>query len=328
MTYKVIDVSQYNGDIDWSKVKEDVDGAIIRAGYRGYGKAGTLATDKKFNTNMSEAIAAGVPVGVYWLSQALSEAEAKAEAAYLINLVKKYKITYPIYLDSENGEVNGNGRADKLDKSTRTKYAKAFLKAIKNAGYTAGLYCSEWWFQADIDGQSISDDGFTIWCANISNKPKIAKYDGWQYTWKGKISGINGDVDVSHFYKKFGEETDTKESTPAKKKSVEEIANEVLNGLWGTGSERKQKLTAAGYSYTAVQTKVNELVSGTYKSYFPKANYKGVSFTDALRSVGVQFTFAYRKKIASSNGINNYSGTAAQNMKLLDLLKCGKLIKP
>lgn len=278
MTYKVIDVSQWNGNIDWDKVKKEVDGAIIRAGYRGYGAAGTLATDAKFNTNMSEAIAAGVPVGVYWLSQALSEAEAKEEATYLIKLVKKYKVTYPIYLDSEYGEVNGKGRADKLDKNSRTKYAKAFLKTIKNAGYTAGLYCSEWWFSNDIDGKSISNDGYTIWCANISNKPKISKYDAWQYTWKGKVSGISGEVDVSHFYKKFGEKTNTTKPKPTVK-------------------------------------------------YFAKANYNGVSLVEGLRSVNAQTTFAYRKKIATANGIKNYIGTAAQNTKLLDLLKGGKLIK-
>ena len=324
MAYKVVDISQWNGVIDWDKVKKEVDGAIIRAGYRGYGAAGSLATDAKFDTNMSEAIAAGIPVGVYWLSQALSETEAKEEAAYLIKLVKKYKITYPIYLDSEYGEVNEKGRADKLDKTTRTKFAKAFLKAIKSAGYTAGLYCSEWWFGNDIDGQSICNDGYTVWIANISNKPKVSKYDAWQYTWKGKISGINGDVDVSHFYKNFTQKTTNQ--TTAKKKTVDQIAKEVIDGKWGVGEERKKKLTAAGYNYTAVQAKVNALVNT--KTYFKKPNYKGVSFVEALTAIGVKTTFTYRKKIATANGIKNYNGTAVQNTKLLDLLKKGKLIKP
>lgn len=279
MAYKVIDISQWNGNIDWNKAKNEIDGAIIRAGYRGYGAAGTLATDTKFNENMSNAIAAGVPVGVYWLSQALSEAEAKAEAVYLVSLMKKYKVAYPVYLDSEHGEIHGNGRADKLDRGTRTKYAKAFLKALKDAGYTAGLYCSEWWYMNDIDGKSISDDGYTVWCANITNKPKISKYDAWQYTWKGKISGINGDVDVSYFYKKFGEKTTATAQKPAAK-------------------------------------------------YFVKTTYTGVSLVEGLRSIGAQNTFAYRKQIAKANGILNYTGTAVQNTKLLDLLKKGKLIKP
>lgn len=227
MEYKVIDVSQWNGNIDWEKAKNEIDGAIIRAGYRGYGKSGTLVTDTKFRLNMSNAICNGIPVGVYWLSQAISEDEAKEEALYLVNLIKKYNVSYPVYLDSEYGEIHGNGRADKIDKATRTKCAKAFLKAIKNAGYTAGLYCSEWWFSNDIDGEAISNDGYSVWCANISRKPKIRKYDAWQYTWKGKVSGISCDVDVSYFYKKFGEKT----TSDPKKQTVKYFAKTAYTGV-------------------------------------------------------------------------------------------------
>lgn len=199
----VIDVSQHNGAIDWTKVKGKVDAAIIRAGYRGYGKAGTLATDTRFRENAKAANKANIPIGVYWLSQALSEAEAKAEATYLVKLLKDFKITYPVYLDSEHCEINGNGRADKLDKATRTKYAKVLLAAIKAAGYTAGLYCSEDWFKNEIDGSAIRSLGYTVWCARLAGEPRIGAHDAWQYSWKGKINGITGDVDLSYFYKDF-----------------------------------------------------------------------------------------------------------------------------
>lgn len=214
MTKKVIDVSQWNGNIDWNKVKSQVDAAIIRVGYRGYGKAGTLATDPKFTTNIQGAIAAKIPVGVYWCSQALSDAEALAEARYCNDLIKKYKITYPVYLDSEHMGPNASGRADKITKARRTQYGLTFCKAMRDYGYTVGLYCSESWFTAEIDGPAFAKAGFEIWIAKYSaNKPKH-DCDAWQYTSGGKIAGISGSTDLNHFYKDYaGTDNDPIEET-------------------------------------------------------------------------------------------------------------------
>ena len=101
MALKVIDISAHNGNIIWNKLYGKVDAVILRAGYRGYGPAGTLATDAKFKANASAANAQNIPVGAYWLSQALNEREAEEEAAYLVKLQKPYKISNPVYLDSE-----------------------------------------------------------------------------------------------------------------------------------------------------------------------------------------------------------------------------------
>lgn len=251
MTLKVIDVSQYNGTIAWKNVKGNVDAAIIRAGYRGYGSVGTLATDKKFKENAAAANSLQIPVGVYWLSQALNEAEAKAEAVYLIKLLKSYKITFPVYLDSEYCEPNGNGRGDRIGKTQRTKNGLAFLKAIKAAGYTAGLYCAESWFTDEIDGAAIRKAGYTIWCARLAGKPRIGTYDAWQYTWGETVPGILGKVDMSYFYKDFAETSE--------KKTAAEVAEEVIRGSWGNGAERRQRLESAGYDYEEVRAAVNEI---------------------------------------------------------------------
>lgn len=109
------------------------------------------------------------------------------------------------------------------------------------------------------------------------------------------------------------------------KLSIECLAKEVIQGLWGNGEERKQRLINAGYNYEEVQRKVNELLNNNL--YYPKADYEGNSLVDALKSLGIDSTFKNRIKIANKNGIKWYLGTSSQNIKLLQLLKNGKLIK-
>lgn len=262
MIRKVIDVSQHNGTIQWKNVRGKVDAAILRAGYRGYGAAGTLMEDKLFRANAAAANALHIHIGAYWLSQALNEAEAVEEAAYLVKLLKPFRITYPVYLDSEYCEPNANGRGDRISKVQRTKNAFAFLGAIKAAGYKAGLYCAENWYMNEIDGDAIRDAGYTIWCARLAGKPCIGNHDAWQYTWTAKVPGIPGSVDMSEFYRDFargGAAAETKPATDTRK-SLDTLAVEVLAGKWGNGANRKKRLAAAGYDYAAVQDKVNALM--------------------------------------------------------------------
>ena len=117
-----------------------------------------------------------------------------------------------------------------------------------------------------------------------------------------------------------------KENTTSKK-SNEEVAKEVIDGKWGNGEDRKTKLTNAGYNYNDVQAIVNKLLSGNKVTYLSNTSYKGTSIVDALNQIKVDSSYSYRSKLAKANGITNYSGTASQNTKLLDLLKKGKLIK-
>lgn len=200
-TKTVIDVSNFNGAIDWTQVTADA--AIIRAGYRGYGRAGTLVTDSAFKRNAAGAAAAGIPMGVYWLSQAINYEEAEEEAQYLTKLLEGLEIAYPVYLDSEYSNNQHTGRADGLSKADRTAYALAFLEAMAAEGYTTGVYASESWFKDMLILEKL--DGYTLWVAKYSTRaPAIgASYDAWQYTDNGSMAGLPGAVDMSHFYHDF-----------------------------------------------------------------------------------------------------------------------------
>lgn len=202
--YKMIDVSQFNGVIDWEKVKPNVDMACIRLGYRGYGSSGTLVVDRQFKRNMDGAIKAGIPVGVYWFSQAVSEKEALEEAEFCRKLLAPYQLALPVALDSEHAAPDGKGRGDVISKVRRTQYGKVFLDEMRRCGYGTSLYCSEHWYTADIDGPAIQAAGHDIWIAKYSSvKPKVQDYQGWQYTSKGKVPGIPGYVDLNHVYKDY-----------------------------------------------------------------------------------------------------------------------------
>ncbi len=135
----------------------------------------------------------------------------------------------------------------------------------------------------------------------------------------------------SHVVMFAGNDTDI--DTVQVNKTVTEVAEEVIAGLWGNGDERKQRLTDVGYNYTEVQAEVNRLLSAsstpavTKTEYYTKYSGNSGSIAEALKSIGVDGSYANRKSIAIKNGITNYTGTAAQNIKLLSLLKAGKLIK-
>ena len=177
MSKLAIDVSHWNGAIDWAKVAPQVSAAVIRLGYRGYGAAGTLALDPMYQRNMDGAIAAGLPVGVYWCSQALSDAEALEEARYCVDKLRGYKLQYPVLLDSEWMEPKGNGRADRIGKTRRTQYGLTWCRAMRDAGYIAGLYCSESWYTAEIDGAAFDREGFEIWIAKYSSQAPAYRCD-------------------------------------------------------------------------------------------------------------------------------------------------------
>jgi GH25 family lysozyme M1 (1,4-beta-N-acetylmuramidase) len=195
-----IDVSKHNGTIDWSAVKNSgVSYVIIRCGYRGYTQ-GSLVIDPKFETNIKGATAAGLKVGVYFFSQAVDEVEAVQEASFVLDAVKGYKISYPIFLDVEYSGASGNsGRADGLDKATRTAVCKAFCATIRSGGYTAGIYANKSWLETKLDPGQLS--AYKIWLAQYAATPTYTgRYDLWQYKSTGRVSGISGNVDMNLSY--------------------------------------------------------------------------------------------------------------------------------
>lgn len=193
-----IDVSKWNGEIDWDRVRNaGVEFAIVRAGYRG-SVTGSLVEDPCFAANMKGAAASGVPVGVYFFTQAVNEVEAVEEASVVLQLVKEYSLDYPIFIDTEG--AGGNGRADGLDAETRTLVCEAFCRTIENAGYKAGVYGSRNWYNNNLYTDRLDND-YCIWLAEYRSVPLYqGYYQIWQYTSKGKVDGIDGNVDMNISY--------------------------------------------------------------------------------------------------------------------------------
>ena len=191
-----IDVSKWNGNIDWAAVKNSgVNFVIIRCGYRGSSE-GALIEDQKFRSNIKGATNAGLKVGVYFFTQAVNEVEAVEEASMVINLVNGYNLSYPIYLDVEGS----NGRGDRISVSQRTANIKAFCGTISNAGYRAGVYANKTWFTSMINTSQITN--YKIWLAQYAQAVtyNASRYDMWQYTSKGRVTGISGNVDMNICY--------------------------------------------------------------------------------------------------------------------------------
>ena len=256
----LIDVSEHNGEINWEKVRFHIAGAILRCGY---GSDYEHQDDAYFKRNADECTRLGIPFGVYLYSYAKTVDRAKSEADHVLRLIKDYKLSYPVYLDlEESGTENG-----------AVERANVFGDIIEKAGYWCGIYANLNWWENYLPGL----DRFTKWVAQYNN---VCQYKGehldiWQYTSKGNVDGIKGNVDMNECYRDFpieilGKGTMTPGKIPAPKpikESAAKLAKEVLDGKWGNGDDRKKRLTAAGYDYEAVQDEVNRLLGINQPEY-------------------------------------------------------------
>lgn len=190
----VIDVSTYNGDIDWYKVKASgINYAMIRVGYRGYETA-KLVLDKRFHNNMSQAAAAGVKVGAYIVTQAVNTAEAVEEASFIVSACRGYNVSLPLAIDVESAG-NGSGRGDKISSAERTAVINAFAQTVSSSGYTAMLYANKDWMNNRIYAGNVS---CSVWLAQYrSSCTYTGPFAMWQFTDKSRVDGISGDVDMS-----------------------------------------------------------------------------------------------------------------------------------
>ena len=191
-----IDVSKFQSSINWQKVKNaGINFVIIRCGYRGYG-SGVLVQDPMFASHITGAKAAGLRVGIYFFSQAVSEAEAVEEASMAVKLARQYGINMPIAIDSEYAN-GGAGRADGLSKSARTDITIAFCNTVANAGYKPMVYASKSWFSDHLD-VSRFPSSYRIWVAHYAKTcGYTGRYDIWQNTSKGSVDGVKGNVDMN-----------------------------------------------------------------------------------------------------------------------------------
>ena len=192
-TARGIDVSKFQGSIDWNAVKADgITFAIIRCGYRGYG-SGALVEDSTYRANIQGAINAGLKVGVYFYSQAINEQEAVEEASMVLSLVGGYSLPLGVYYDTES--VAG-GRANAISAAERTACAVAFCETIRNSGYSAGVYSYASWFYNALNFANISK--YNIWIAQYRDTLSFSyKYNIWQYTGSGSVKGISRPVDMN-----------------------------------------------------------------------------------------------------------------------------------
>ena len=194
-----IDVSAHQTEIDWPAVKEaGVEFAMIRVGYRGYG-TGKLDLDDYFLRNMEGALNAGLDVGVYFFSQALTPEEAVEEAEYVLNWIEGYDIRYPVVFDWE--EVEDTARTDDMNMLMLTSCAEAFCRTIEEAGYTASIYFNQVYGYTQLNLVSLME--YDFWLAEYAETPTfVYDFQMWQYTNEGTVSGISGPVDLNIYFKK------------------------------------------------------------------------------------------------------------------------------
>lgn len=203
LTRKGIDVSKYQGEIDWEAVKNDgIDYAIIRVGIRGYSEGG-IVEDEYFRQNIEGAIANEIPVGVYFFTQAINEAEALEEADFVIEMLQGYQLTYPVYLDVEDVKKE-SCRTNGLTVEERTNNAKVFLERIREAGYEPALYGNMKSFLLMVDLASLEQ--YDKWFAGYTLPIYYPyEYKMLQYSEKGRVAGVPVAVDVNICFKDYGD---------------------------------------------------------------------------------------------------------------------------
>lgn len=193
MNKKGIDVSKWQGVIDWEKVKQDgVEFAILR---EGYGKENPNQVDKRFEENYKKAKAAGIPVGAYHYSYADSVEDARLEAEFCLKNIAGKQLEYPIVFDIEDKEQL------KLTNKQRTELCKAFCEIIEKAGYYAMIYCSLNWWNNYLNNQELGK--YDLWLAHWDVAKPAVSCGIWQKSERGTIDGITGNVDLNESFKDY-----------------------------------------------------------------------------------------------------------------------------
>lgn len=296
-----IDISVWQKDINLSQAKaEGVNFTIIRGAYGN-------KKDTAFETLYQRAKANGLGVGVYWWTRAVNEAQASEEAQILIdNVLKGKQFEYPIYIDVEDSLLQNLGKA-KVD-----SIITSALTTLEKAGYYAGFYMNRNWYNNYCNGASLSKR-FTCWLAQWSSA-EVSNFPMWQfggetnYQRTNKVAGITCDQDYCYVdfpsiiknggFNGYGKGTPSPAPQPQpSRKSNEELANEVIAGKWGNGEDRKNRLTQAGYNYDAVQSIVNQKLSGTPT----RVEYYIIQKGDNLTMIAKKYGTSVNKLVAWNN---------------------------
>ena len=307
-----IDVSKWNGDFDFSKAKsEGVKFAILRGAY-------ACEKDVRFESYYKACKGLDLAVGVYHYSMAKNVAEARAEANFLIqNVLKGKQFEYPIYMDVEDNTLKALGK-DKL-----TEIVIAFCDTLEKTGYYVGIYSSGSFFGTYMHESKL--ERFDKWVAHWSKQCSYkGNYGMWQFGGEtnvirsNKVAGVVCDqnyafVDYPKIIKDKGlngyGKTAVKPSVKPDK-SLAEIANEVIAGKFGNGSERRQKLTAAGYNYDAVQAEVNRILNVENSVYYT------VQKGDCLQYIANKYGTSVDRLVKLNNIKNKNLIYAGQKIKI------------
>lgn len=297
---KGIDISYYQGNVDFSKIKDQFKFVIIRIGL---GDNIARQDDVKYKEYIAGCQKYNIPYGFYFVTYAKRETgseSVQSEIEHTERLIKGYK-PFGIFYDMEIDSTRY------LGKNTLTKFAIKYCDYFKNKEYKTGVYANKNWFTNYLDYNILKNRGYIIWLAHYGvDKPGLA-CDIWQYSDKGNVNGINTnttDLDIMYINiignqptnektidelarkviaGKYGNGEARKKALGNKynqvqervnqllkqpKKSIDEIAKEVIAGKWGNGNDRKARLTNAGYNYNDVQNKVNNLLGSNNKIYY------------------------------------------------------------
>lgn len=295
MSFKGIDISQWNGNINWDVVKNQIDFVIIKLGNIGDNTKFWL--DPYFTRNYAECQRLGIPTGVYVYSYTNGIDNIKEAGRQVAEYLKDKNLQLPVYIDMEDAEIAVEGK-DKL-----TQLVIEFNTQIEASGKWAGVYANLNWFNNYLNKDVIKSK-YTTWIAHygVDQNKYNGEYDILQYTSSGRISGINGNVDMNIMYRDLIKEISGNAPTPVKpKKSNEEIADEVIAGKWGNGDDRKNRLTAEGYDYNTIQNIVNQILQPKPQ---PKAEYYIIKSGDTLSGIANKFGTTINQ-LCAWNGIKN-----------------------
>ncbi len=265
--YKGIDVSKYQGNINWEKVKNQIDFAILKA--VSTNKKG-LYIDPSFERNYNECKRLGIPVGAYYYTYATDTETAEAETNLFLKAIKGKTFEYPLVIDVEDNLI----KSLSPEKLTDLIIHSAKKLERNNLYVCIYTYLSYAHTQLQMDRLTCYD----LWIAHYAKKCKYTgPYGIWQYSSEGNIEGINGNVDLNISYKDYSKiikyaglngYTKNRVSIKTKKSSLE-IAKEILKGIWGNGEERKNRLKKSGYNYDNIQIEVNKLINKQNNIYKP-----------------------------------------------------------
>lgn len=323
-----IDVSKYQGTIDWSAVADaGIDFAIVRVGYRTQ-STGEIVADTNAKYNMQEATANGLKIGAYFFSTAISEEEAIEEARWIADYISQYQITYPVAYNCEGFE-NPDNRQYKLSKTQRTDYAVAFLNEIYNQGYTPMFYASKSEMEDDLKWEtSRLEKSFKIWVSHYPDVPYpetekssySRTHDMWQYTNNGIIAGITQpvDVNVAYFGYKGKAQAQNQETPENFKADVEALMNftEVEESVTAKDVTNLRDIPSQGEDSTVLKTLNNgetALRTGISDSGWSRLIIDGVRYYAVSNYLTTDLS--YKPPVEEpDDGINTEFTTVSENV--------------